>query len=137
MRLILQESTSPVSAGLPPGLTQNLTQSGTVTQKTTSTTTSTLQLASRGGRLPPLPRSHRLRVAPQPALRIPRLLLQIPQRRLPARVLLIPPCQPSANKCLVQVPPIRQDDLGGGAVAPINVADLHRDRLSASQSPLE
>src|SRR5664280_2691317 len=63
----------------------------------------------------PLPRCHRLRIDPLPALRRPRLLLQIPQHRLPAPVLLIPPCQPGANKFLVQVPPIRQDDLGGSA----------------------
>src|ERR1019366_4389159 len=82
-------------------------------------------------RLPPLPWLHGLRGDPRPALRIPRLLLQIPQRRLPARVLLLPPCQPPprTNELLVQVPPIRQDDLGGGAIAPIDVADLHRDRL--------
>src|ERR1035437_3440514 len=77
---------------------------------------------------------HRLRVAPQPTHRTPRLLLRVPQHRLPAPVLLIPTCQPSANKFLVQVAPIRQDDLGGGAFAPIDVADLHRDRLSESQS---
>src|ERR1035437_4147270 len=95
-----------------------------------------LQLASRCGRLPPLPMLHWLRVAPQPMLRSPRFL-QIPQHRLPAPVLLIPPCQPSANKFLVQVPPSRQDDLGGGAFAPINVADFHRHRLSESQIPGE
>src|ERR1017187_7073475 len=85
----------------------------------------------------PLPRLHRLRVAPQPTLRIPRLLRQIPQHRLPACALLIPPCQPGANNLLVQVPPIRQDGLGGSAFVPIDVADLHRDRLSESQSPVE
>src|ERR1017187_5135749 len=88
-------------------------------------------------RFPPFPRCPRLRIDPQSALRRPRFLLQIPQHRLPARVLLIPPCQPGANKFLVQVPPIRQGDLGGGAFAPIDVADLHRDRLSESQSPVE
>src|ERR1035438_10329327 len=121
-------------------------------------------------RFPPFPRCPRLRIDPQSALRRPRFLLQIPQHRLPARVLLIPPCQPSANnrslrrprfllqipqhrlparvllippcqpsanKFLVQVRPIRQNDLGGGAFAPIDVADLHRDRLSESQSPVE
>src|ERR1017187_6269305 len=94
-----------------------------------------LQLASRCGHLPPLAMLHWLRVAAQPMLRSPRFL-QIPQHRLPAPVLLIPPCQPSA-KFLVQVPPSRQDDLGGGAFALIDVADLHRDRLSESQSPVE
>ena len=85
----------------------------------------------------PLPRCHRLRIDPLPALRRPRLLLQIPQHRLPAPVLLIPPCQPGANKFLVQVAPIRQDGLGGDAFVPVDVADLHRDRLSESQIPGE
>src|ERR1039457_2993590 len=91
-----------------------------------------LQLASRCGRLPPLPMLHWLRVAPQPMLRSPRFL-QIPQHRLPAPVLLIPPCQPGANKFLVQVPPSRQDGVGGSAFVPVDVADFLRDRLSESQ----
>src|ERR1035441_3474217 len=93
--------------------------------------------ASLGGRFPPLPRRNRLRIAPQPTLRVPRLLLQILQYRLPARVSLIPPCQPGANKFLVQVPPIRQDDLGNGALIAVNVTDLHRHYLSESQIPGE
>ena len=49
-------------------------------------------------------------------LGIPGLPLQILQHHFPARVPLIPPCQPGANDLLVQVPPIRQDDLGNGAL---------------------
>src|ERR1017187_9717649 len=85
----------------------------------------------------PLPRRNRLRIDPQPTLRIPRLLLQIPQHRLPARVSLISPCQAGADKLLVQVPPIRQDDLGGSAFVPVDAEDFHRHRLSESQSPVE
>src|ERR1035441_8062338 len=89
--------------------------------------------ASLGGRFPPLPRRHRLRLAPQPTLSIPRLLLQIPQHRLPARVLLIPPRQPGANDLLVQVAPIRQDDFGDGALIAVDVTDLYSHHLSESQ----
>src|ERR1035441_9847819 len=79
----------------------------------------------------------RLRLASQPTLSIPGLLLQILQYRLPSRIPLIPPCQPGTNKFLVQVSPIRQDDLSDGALIAVNVTDLYRHHLSESQIPGE
>src|ERR1017187_168907 len=93
--------------------------------------------ASLGGRFPPLPRRHRLRVAPQPTLGIPSLLLQIPQHRLPACVPLIPPCEAGAAKLLVQVAAIGQDDLGHRPFVAVYVADLYRHHVSESQIPGE
>jgi hypothetical protein len=81
------------------------------------------------------PRRHRLRIDPQPPLSIPGLLLQILQHRLPLRVLLIPSRQPCANKFLIQVAPIRQDDFGDGALVAVDVAD--RDHLPEGQVPGE
>src|ERR1019366_9020030 len=78
-----------------------------------------------------------LRLASQPTLSIPGLLLQILQYRLPACVLLIPPRQSGADKLLVQVAAIRQDDLGHRPFVAVDVADLHRHHLSESQIPGE
>jgi len=49
------------------------------------------------------------------------------------RELAIPPRQPGADKLLVQVPAIRQDDLRDRAAVPIFVVDLYGDGLAERQ----
>jgi hypothetical protein len=61
-------------------------------------------------RLAPLPWRNWHRIAPLPSLRCPRVLFQVPQRRLRARVLLMPPRQPDANDLQVQVSALRQSE---------------------------
>src|ERR1035437_7467826 len=61
-------------------------------------------------RLTPLPRRHWHRIAPQPSLRCPRILLQVPRRRLRARVLLLAARQQEANDIQVQVSALRQGE---------------------------
>src|SRR5437870_1416437 len=47
--------------------------------------------------VPPLPRRHGRRIAPEPALRGPRLGFQLCQQRVLGDILAIPPCQAGAH----------------------------------------
>ena len=58
-------------------------------------------------------------------------------RKAVASVLPIPPCESGPDNLVVQVPPIRQYDLGDGALIPVDVADLHGHHLPESQIPGE
>ena len=61
-------------------------------------------------RLAPLPRRYWHRIAPLPSLRCPRVLFQLPRRRLRARVLLMPARQQEANDLQVRVSALRQGE---------------------------
>ena len=70
---------------------------------------------------------HRRWIGPQPALRRPRLLLQRAQYDVVFRELSEPPRHSGPHKLLIQVPSVRQDDLGHRALVSIDVA--HADAL--------
>ena len=67
-----------------------------------------------------------MRIAPQSALRRPRFLLQIAENQFATRVVLIPPRQPGPHEFLVQIPAIRQDDFGDGALVAYGVEACKR-----------
>ena len=58
-------------------------------------------------------------------------------RKAVASVLPIPPCESGPDNLVVQVPPIRQYDLGDGALVSVDVADLHGHHLPESRIPGE
>lgn len=75
---------------------------------------------------PPLPWRRRRRINPQSPHRLPRLLLQSREHLIRLGVLLVPPRESGADKLLVQVPAIGQDDFADEALVPIDIPDAHR-----------
>src|SRR5262245_13541103 len=70
-----------------------------------------------------------MRVRPEPAVGIARLLFQVGQLPIP-RVAPVPPRIAGPDQLLVQAPAIRQDDLADRPPIAVVVPDAHRDRLA-------
>ena len=81
-------------------------------------------------RPPPLPRRHRTGVCPQAPPGRPRLVLEVAQYCFVPCVPLVPPGEPGAHDLAVQVPAIRQDDLGHGAPVAVHVPDMNGHYLA-------
>ena len=84
-------------------------------------------LAASTGSLPPLPRRHRLRIGPQPFLRLSRFLLQPFKHRIPRRILPIPPAPAVFDQRVIDVGAIRQEHIGKGAPVLVEAVRLERD----------